>query len=374
MSTRRITASLLVVAVGLLQMLVPSTGGLAESRRVLRIPVSRSEVVSVNEDVRTVAIADPRIADAAMGSARTVIVTAKATGVTTLVVYNPSGAYTMYDVESYVPNADLQVLLHVRVAEVSDEAKRELGFDWFGNGTTSNGSHIEGGLFTAKVTNPIAPLAVGSKADGLASFTNGPGDFFLHGAWKALEEKGAVRVLANPALMARSGEKASFLAGGEFPVPIASGAGVGGLETITIEWKEYGIRVDFTPTIAADSTILLKVAPEVSALDFTNAVVLSGYTVPSVVTRRASTTVSLKGGEHLVIGGLHQTDRTRSVKRIPVLGSLPWIGALFSSTSTDSLSRELVIVVSPELIQSAATVMPALPTDAPSKDTGHDRH
>src|SRR5439155_778733 len=142
---------------------------------------------------------------------------------------------------------------------------------------------------TVAIAEPkIANAAVGSARTGVGSLLT---------AWKALEGNGSLRVLAHPTLVARSGEKASFHAGGEFPIPIASSQGTaGGGVTVTIEWKAFGVRVDFTPTVEEDSTITLVVDSEVSQLDFNNALTLSGFNVPSVIVRRTATTVSLRNG------------------------------------------------------------------------------
>jgi pilus assembly protein CpaC len=132
--------------------------------------------------------------------------------------------------------------------------------------------------------------------------------------------------------------------------------------TVTIEWKAFGVRVDFTPTVEEDSTISLVVDSEVSQLDFTNSLTLSGFNIPSVITRRTATTVSLRNGEFLVIGGLKQTEHTKNVDRIPFLGAVPVLGWFFSHSVTETQERELLVVVSPQLLAATAS-LPALPTD-----------
>ncbi len=353
-----------------LVLLAPVTAAGAEARQKLRVPVGRAEVVSSSEDVRTVAIAEPKIADAAIGSARTVVVNGKSPGVTTLVIYGEGARFSMYDVEVFVPNAREQVQLAVRVAEVDESARRELGLDLLGSVQNTHpllDGVLRGGLYTTKVSSPSDPLSIGPVTDGFMNYRRARGDVSLQTIWRALEEKGDVRVLASPTLVARSGQKASFHAGGEFPVPVASSAGGAGgnFVTITIEWKAFGVQVDFTPTVEEDGTITLEVDTEVSQIDFSNPLTLSGFTVPAVVTRRTSTTVSLRGGEHLVIGGLKQADRLRSVKRVPVLGHIPLLGFFFTHTLTDRVERELLVVVSPEVLGAAASTLPALPTDRP---------
>lgn len=335
----------------------------AQGRDKIRIPVGRGEVVSSTDDVRTVAIAEPKIADAAVGSAKTVVVTAKSPGITTLVIYSEGARFKVYDVEVYIPNGEKQVALHVRVAEVNNSAKRELGFDWFGD-AYNNAGFWQGGLYTTKVSSPSIPLNVGPATDGFLHFEPKNGSWMLQTQWKALEEQGDLRTLANSTLMARSGEKASFLAGGEIAIPIASGsATAGGASTVTIEWKEFGVKLDFTPTVEEDNSVTLKVAPEVSQIDFSSALRVSGFVIPTLISRKAATTVNLNAGEHLVIGGLKQVDKVKVVKRIPVIGHIPLLGFFFTNTRTENVERDLLVVVSPELVAAAATTLPALPTD-----------
>jgi pilus assembly protein CpaC len=205
----------------------------------------------------------------------------------------------------------------------------------------------------------IIPPDVGAATDGLLHYEKASGTFMLENKWKALEQKGDLRTLTNTTLMARSGEEASFLSGGEIPVPIATGAA----GNVSVDWKEFGVRLKFTPTVNEDGSIALKVAPEVSQLDFTNPLKLGGFVIPSLISRKATTTVNLGSGEHLVIGGLKQTDRNKVVKRVPVLGHIPLLGFFFSTTRTESVDHDLLVVVSPEMVEAPASSLPALPTD-----------
>lgn len=366
-----------VCSLTLAVVLCASTPAAAQTRERLRIPVGRAEVVTSTDEVRTVAIAEPKIADAAVGSARTVVVNGKSPGVTTLVVYNEGARFKVYDVEVYVPNSDKQVLLRVRVAEVNDKAARELGFDWYGEGTSRApwiDGFVQGGLMTSKIsplaadaqTHKILGLTAGAATDGFVGYSKNASDLVLQVAWKALEEKGDLRTLATPTLLARSGQPASFLAGGEIAVPIASGS-QNGQSQLSIEWKQFGVLLNFTPTVEEDNSITLKVAPELSQLDFSNPLKLSGFTVPTLISRKASTTVSLNSGEHLAIGGLKQTERTKIVRRVPILGHIPVLGFFFTNTRTESVDRDLLVVVSPEIVEQASTSLPRLPTDSKEK-------
>ena len=337
----------------------------AEVHDRIRIPVGRGEVVTSTEEVRTVAIAEPKIADAAVGSAKTVVVNAKSPGITTLVVYNEGARFKVYDVEVYVPNGDKQVALHVRMAEVNDNASRELGFDYYGEGVTKDGNFVTGGLLTTKIspyTDSPPGLTVGPATDGFFGFVHNLRQWRFETTWKALETTGDLRTLATPTLVTRSGQPASFLAGGELAIPIASSS-TGGQTNVTISWKEFGVKVDVTPTVEEDGSITMKVAPELSQVDFTNPLSLSGFTIPTLITRKASTTVNLKPGEHLAIGGLKQTEKTKVVRRIPVLGHIPLLGFFFTNTRTEQVSRDLLVVVSPEMVEQASSTVPPLPTD-----------
>jgi len=343
----------------------------AAANKPLRIPVGRAEVVTADDEIRTVAIAEPKIADATVGSERTVVVSAKSAGRTTLIVYTANGRWQGYDVDVYVPNGEKQVALHVKIAEVTENASRELGFDFWGRGnsdTRLRGSLV-GGLFPTKVTGPTSPLIIGPLTDGFIGYARNDGSWELQTVWRALEEKGDIRVLANPTLVAQSGKEAKFLAGGEFPVPIASNSGSssggGTAITVTIEWKEFGVKVDFTPTVEEDGRITLKVDPEVSQLDFTNPLALTGFNLPTVVTRKSSTTVNLAAGEYLAIGGLKQTEQTRVVRRVPILGHIPLLGFFFSNSEVRVVERELVVLVTPDIVEGGMTQEPALPTDRP---------
>jgi len=320
----------------------------------IRIPVGRGEVISTSDEVRTVAIAEPKIADAAVGSQRTVVVNAKAPGITTLVVYGEGARFKVYEIESYIPGGERMIALHCTVSELTDGAERDLGFDYLFDVTSTVpwlDGNLNGGLFIEKT-------AAGVR-DGVLAYTRTAGDLFLSTQWKALETTGDIRTLANPTVVARSGQKASFLSGGQFPIPIATGGGTGTgtsiVQSVTIEWKEFGIRLNMMPTLLEDGSLNLDVEPEVSALDFNTPLKVSGFEVPIVNTNRASTSVTLRPGEHLMIGGLKYQKSFKTVNKLPILGSIPLLGFFFSATHNRIESRNLLITISPELIAAAAS-------------------
>jgi len=336
----------------------------ADARERIRIPVGRGEVITSTEDVVTVAVAEPKIADAAVGSQKTVVVNAKSAGITTLVVYNQVARFTVYDVEVYHPGDDHLIALHCNVSELTDKATHDLGFDYAGQVTSTvpwlDGT-LSGGLF-------VQQTGQGDRT-GLLDYVRTPGDLLLSTQWKALEQTGDIRSLANPTLVARSGYKATFLSGGEFPVPVANNgvatttagaAVINSVGSVTIEWKEFGVKLEFTPTMMEDGTLQLEVNPEVSELDFTTPLKINGFNIPVINTNKAGTTVFLKPGEHLMLGGLHYKKTFKSIRKVPLLGHLPLFGFFFTSTSSDVQERDLLITVAPEIMASSANRIPPL--------------
>ena len=165
-----------------------------------------------------------------------------------------------------------------------------------------------------------------------------------------LEDKSVLHILAEPSITTKSGEKADFLAGGEFPFPVVQGGTAGSVAAVSIVFKPYGVKLDFTPVVNADGTIDLTVAPEVSALDYSNAVSLGGYTVPALSTRRASTQVVLRDGQSFAISGLLDQRTTDAFAKTPGIASVPVLGALFHSKNVNHSNTELIVIVTPEIV------------------------
>jgi Flp pilus assembly secretin CpaC len=324
----------------------------------IEVAVGHSIVLEMNEDVSTVSIGEPKIADAAVGSARSVVVTGKGPGSTTLVVWEEGGRHTLYHVRSVDVNGSKQVLLQCKVAELNEQRLKEFGLDWLSSGTSDKLEGVlSGGLFVTKVETPFNPLLLGPTTDGFATYRKNDGSLTLMATLRAMEQKGAARTLASPNLVALSGDSASFLAGGEFPVPVAKSSTDQGT-TITIEWKEFGVRLGFIPTVLDSDRIRLFVAPEVSAPDNSRSVLLNGYVVPGITTRRISTVVEMRDGEVLVIGGLKQREVTKTTNKFPILGDIPLVSLLFKHSKTETLDRDLVIVVSPSIVRQLARTFP----------------
>lgn len=267
--------------------------------------------------------------------------------------------------------AATQVNLRVRIAEVSRSADKRFGFNW---SAISNSGTLALGLLTGRpplevVTNAVTGGTTTTfgdfsrSTDGLSSigvgYRSGGGSVNVSGLIDALAEEGLVSVLAEPNLTAISGETANFLAGGEFPVPVPQS-----LQEITIEWKKFGVSVDFTPTVLQSDRLSIKVRPEVSELTDTGSVVVSGLRVPALAVRRAETTVELASGQSFAIAGLFQNNASNQMEQVPWLGDLPVLGALFRSSRFRRNESELVIIVTPYIVQPVAQTSDLhLPTD-----------
>ncbi|MCH7711146.1 MAG: type II and III secretion system protein family protein [Proteobacteria bacterium] len=379
------------------------------------VPLNKSQILRLNVPYTDLSIGNPKIADVLPITTKQIYVLGKEVGLTNLLVYGEEGALLAvldlvitYDVEGLkqrlfelLPNEKIgvravgnsvvlsgtvskgkrisqvlaiaerfapkqivnmltlkgsqQVMLAVRFAEIKRTASKELGLNLaarFGDSFT-----ISTGLRPATVGTALDIINGGTAFTDATKFIsalfNPTSSFAL--IFDALEEKGAVKTLAEPNLMALSGETATFLAGGEFPIPVLEDVeGTAGQHSITVEFKEFGVSLAFTPTVLENGRISLVVVPEVSAIDPLAKVVLIGNTnVPSLVTRRASTTIELGDGQSFVIAGLLENNYSNAIDQFPWLGDLPVIGALFRSTSFTRSETELMILVTPYIVKPA---------------------
>jgi pilus assembly protein CpaC len=255
-------------------------------------------------------------------------------------------------VTSMLKATDSQVVLEVRILEADRNVAQDLGLGAIIQGSNFNftfGSGLVGSTTPAgSTTVPLVGLVGSSPASGALRALTHLGSATIDAQVAALEQKGLVRTLARPDLVAMSGEKATFLAGGEFPFPVPTG-----LNNVTIEFRPYGVKLNFTPTVQDDGTIRLVVEPEVSALDTANTLRLNGTTVPALTIRRTTTTVELKNGESLKIGGLFQRSLTNQMNQIPGLGEIPILSALFRSTHWQRNETELLIIVTPRIVRQS---------------------
>jgi pilus assembly protein CpaC len=259
-----------------------------------------------------------------------------------------------------VPPAKPQILLKVRIASVDRNKLKNLGINMFNLGL---GNAI-GAVTTTQFSPPfVTGGSSGGGGNGGASGSAGSatlsqeGNIFAYfpglnvgASITALQTQGLAEVLAEPNLMAIDGHQASFLAGGQYPYPVVQGTSAGGAGAVSIQFKEYGVRLNFIPTITPRNTIRLQVSPEVSTLDFANAVTLSGFTVPAITTRRINTEVELADSQTFVLGGLLDNRETETFEKIPFIGDIPILGKLFQSKSINRTNTELIVLVTPELV------------------------
>lgn len=258
-----------------------------------------------------------------------------------------------------VPPADTQILLKVKFASVDRTLLTQLGVNLFSTGATNT----IGSATTQQFSPPT--LATGSGTSGGIGSNNGVTatvsnllnlfffrpDLNLGATIQALQSKGVVEVLAEPNVLAENGKQASFLAGGEFPYPVVQGGNVGGTTAVTIQFRQFGVRLDFIPTITPRGTIRLQVAPEVSSLDYTNGITISGFTVPGLDVRNVNTEVELAEGQSFAIGGLLDNRETETFNKIPFLGDIPVLGKFFQSKIKNRTNTELMVIVTPEIVR-----------------------
>jgi pilus assembly protein CpaC len=397
------------------------TPGTAEGQRVVRSP---EQVVAVSKGasallinstpIQRFSIGDPAVAEAVVVSPTEVLVNGKTLGTTSLFLWDNSGAIKLYSVEvtadapglqrylsSVLSGESIDVLAsgnvvtlsgQVRDASVANRAveiAKGSGATIVDNLTTPEAVQVLLRVRFAEVNKSaikefrsqlatLNPHRLDDRGDWAGSantnqdgtFSDGIVDLGLFNANASIEllirvltSKGLLRSLAEPNLIALPGREASFLAGGEFPYPAVQGGGAN--NAVSIVFKEFGIRLKFTPTITRGGSIRLKVAPEVSALDFSNPLIFGGFTIPSLLTRRTETEVEMKNGQYLAIAGLVDNTMTDNSTKIPLLGDIPILGQFFRSKDARQRRTELLVLVSPKLVLPSDT--PALlPTGEPA--------
>jgi pilus assembly protein CpaC len=387
--------------------------------RELPVTVGKSLVVESPVNIQRVAVADPTKAEAMAVSPREVLVNGKGPGETSLIVWQQGGNRLLFDLRVLpstvkldqvtqeiqrelpgqdislsmegnnvfvrgtakdmisaqrainiattlgkpvnllnvkVPAAEQQILLKVRFANIDRSASQELGANLFATGALGNIGSVGTGQFTPPdlTLSGLGTRALSTEltlADALNVFLFRP-DLNLGATIRALQGRNLLQILAEPNLLSSNGIEASFLAGGEFPVPIVQWGG------ITIQWREFGIRLNFVPNITPRGTIKLKVTPEVSSLDLSNALTLSGFQIPAISTRRVQTEIELQNGQSFAIAGLLDNRVIDSLRKIPGLGDIPLLGKLFQSRSMQKTNTELLVVVTPEIVRPVPEGMP----------------
>jgi pilus assembly protein CpaC len=390
----------------------------------LRLVVGRSMFINTKRRLLRVYVSNPDVLDSMTSNPNQIVVTAKAPGETSLILWDETGHTQAWQVTTDMDVSDLsqalraalpmedihaegrgdqvvltgiasspavmdqavklaglysktvansmqlaaqhtpQVRLKVRVVEIDRSRAEQLGFNFFGTGkntfNTTTGEYPAVSVLSSTVTTASGTTTTsGSPAQGILSVASLLNLFYynnslgLGAALQALINKQILQILAEPTITAVSGQTASFLDGGEFPFPVVQGAS-SGFTSVTIQFRPYGVKLDFTPNVLPDGTIQLKVAPEVSALDYTNAVEISGFTVPAISTRRAQTEVELKSGQSFVISGLLDNRTTDLLQKVPGIGDIPILGKLFQSKSATHSVDELAVIVTPTLVNPLA--------------------
>jgi pilus assembly protein CpaC len=370
------------------------------------VPVNKSQVLKVDQPFTELLIGNPEIADVVALTNQSVYVLGKQLGTTNLTIYGAKrqllavlDLVVSYDVESlkaklhdvlpgeaievrtvnggillsgklsnetalseslaiaeqYAPKSvtnamsvegSQQVMLQVKFAEVSRSVVRELGI--------GHDLAVAGDIGFNLITSSALPLALGTAPAAVAAVSASSGNVDLATTFQTLEQNGLVRTLAEPNLIALSGDTAHFLAGGEFPIPVAQDD-----DTITIEFKEFGVSLSFTPTVIGTDLINLVVAPEVSRIDPTVSISTGdvfGVEIPGLSTRRAKTTVELRDGQSFAIAGLLQENYQNAISGLPWLSDIPILGLLFRSTGFQRNETELVILVTPRLVKPAQSM------------------
>ena len=386
----------------------------ASNRIDLVVTVNKSIIVETTATVKRISTANGEVAEAVAVSGREVVVNGKLPGETSIILWDSDGKRTIYDVhvlqnqikvdavrkqlEEELPGQQItlsvedgnavlrgsvkdvisseraiaiaglsgkvtsllhiappppepQILLRVRFANVDRSVTSQLAANLFSTGATNTIGSITTGQAASPIVQPSSPGNL-SISDALNIFLYRK-DLNLGTVIRALEAKQLVQILAEPNLMTMSGKTASFLAGGEFPFPTLQGGG-SGVGQVTIQFREFGIRVQFLPTVTSRGTIRMVVTPEVSSLDVANGLTVQGFTVPGLDVRRVQTEVELVNGQSFVIAGLMDNRLSETINRIPGLASIPLLGKLFQSRSITRSNSELLVLVTPEIIDPSA--------------------
>jgi pilus assembly protein CpaC len=382
--------------------------------QTLSLPKGTSLLLVNPGVVQRFTVGDPSIADVLVVSPTEVIINGRGLGSTTLIIWEQGGAPKLYSLEVTIDTPALERYIRETLPGERITVSAS-GNSVTLSGTTNDPIAADRAVEIARATgvgtvinNLIAPPAVqillkvrfaevnrsNLKDFSAALQTLNPQDLSSDGDWlgqtisdglvrvllsnpnanaqaiiNASITKGILKSLAEPNLLTLPGKEASFLAGGEFPYPTvqsgSSGAGVTANNAVTITFREFGIRLNFTPNIMQSGAIRLKVAPEVSALDFANGLTISGFEVPTILVRRASTEVELREGQYLALAGLIDNSTLENVSKIPLLGDIPILGQFFRSTQTRARQTELLVLVTPLLVRASNTPIP-VPTGEPT--------
>ncbi len=396
-----------VVITGVLALLAAGTAS-AQSAEELRLTVGKTIVIDYPADIRQISTSTPEVIDASPITTREILLTAKGLGNATLVVWSKAGDRMFYNVtvemnleplrrtlkenfpnEAVVPQSsretvtlngrvtskeiadrimamtagfaktvvnnlvigapvDKQILLRVRFAELDRQKEMQYGINWIAFPGDKAISSSTGQFGTPLISQSAAGYTYTiPQALNLLAILPGASNLGLF--IKALEAESILQVLAEPNLVTSNGKEAYFLVGGEFPVPMSQGGATAG--AITVTFREFGIRLRFTPNITANNTIKLKLNQEVSTLDAAHGVVINGFTIPALSTRKTETEVELGEGQSFVVAGLLDNRETESFSKMPVIGSIPILGNLFKSKDVQKNRTDLILIVTPEVTE-----------------------
>lgn len=328
----------------------------APAPTITRIDLSagRSFPIQTVAPVTKITVANPDVADAVVVGERDVVLNGKIAGETDVILFTSIGAARQYRVSVHTAPDRQQVVLAVKLAEVRRDRLNQFGVSYFLHGAqTRAGTNVFrlGSNFTefpAKDLRPGFDSIVSQTGQLFTNILTNFGSRELQAFIEAERQRGDARVLAEPTLMAANRDSASFLVGGELPIPIVQ-PNAGGGATVSIVFREFGVRLNFNAEILSDSLIKLQVRPEVSSLDYANAITLSGFRIPALRTRRVATTIDVRRDESLIISGLFNEERERVRTGIPILMDIPILGNLFSSTRWQRNETELLAVVTPSV-------------------------
>jgi len=353
--------NLLLVGVAVFAFAAPAYGQavtVGETVRPLDMAVGRSIPMSTRGPIERVSVADPSVADVVIITERELVVNALKSGTTDLLIWQTDGPKSHYRVLVHSPTDRKQVLVEIVMAEVDRNLLREVGLSFLWQDQHSRAGT---GAFATQGPTPEGDIPLFNSGQ-FGTLLNADDIKNFYGLLEADEQSGRFRLLAKPNIIAANGESASFLAGGEIPIPVAQGVGGGQAgataATISVEYKEFGIKLEFEPEILSEDLVKLTVAPEVSNLDYSNAITLSGFEIPAIQTRRASTTLDMLEGQTLALAGLMNEVSQKVVTGLPFLKDIPILGLLFSSTRYQNEESELLILVTPHVIDPMSPPAP----------------
>ncbi len=313
----------------------------------LDLPVGRSFPIRTDANVTRISIADPEVADVLAISENEVVINSMKSGETDAIIWLADGTRTHYRIQVHSPSDRKQIAIGVKFAEVRRDLLRNIGFSglWRDQRT-----RVGTGIFNSDnaIDKTTGDITIPSSSRFLTVLSDlGTNDIlaFLN----AEEQTGKARILAEPNLLAGNKDTASFLAGGELPIPIVQSS-QGSNGGISIQYREFGIRLKFVGEIISDSLIKLSVTPEVSSLDFSNAITLQGFRIPALRTRRVSSTLDVKRDESLIISGMFDTEDDNVRTGLPFLKDIPILGLLFSDTRWQRSETELLVIVTPVIV------------------------